>query len=334
MSYSSCIAHPANNRYLQIHEWQIKFCQGSHCAALLLSFFSGWHDWKIKNDHYYRKSNDIAEMHGDGRPNNENAYLFFSMEELIEGCMGFYGKNTVNDAIDALISLQVITVHKNPNPRYHFDKTKYFKFYPDVCNRWIAENYGMSKKSQEDTQVIDYIDTPKEANRSTEKGRRSAEKGQPTIKMGQAITYTTNNTTNKNKSIKAREDFFDDRADIQPVISALTAKGFPEERFQYPDTAELIEKLLAAGATPAHFEMAYDLAEQATRGRGNGFGVRYLAKTVGDFLSKAEKKKLFVVPPQKPPNTRSNPVYESDFTNGMEWLSDIIEEYEEDIKGE
>src|SRR5579872_5061286 len=130
MSYNSSIRQPENTRYIQIHEWQIKFCQNNHCAALLLAFFISWHDWKTQNDQYYRRANDIAEMHGDGRPHNQNAYLFFSMDELIEGCMGFYGKNAINEALQLLASLNVITIHKNPNPRYYFDKTKYFQFDP------------------------------------------------------------------------------------------------------------------------------------------------------------------------------------------------------------
>ncbi|MEO8965575.1 MAG: hypothetical protein ABI370_12995, partial [Gammaproteobacteria bacterium] len=123
---TSCIRHPENNRYIQLHEWQVTFCEGNHCAALLLAFLSAWHNWKLKNDHYYHRANDIAEMHGDGRPHNQNAYLFFSMDELIEGCMDFYGKKAVNAALDFLVSLSVISIHKNPNKRYHFDQTKYF----------------------------------------------------------------------------------------------------------------------------------------------------------------------------------------------------------------
>jgi hypothetical protein len=122
------------NKRVVVRAWQIDFCDGNHCAALLLSFFASWHDWKLKNDQYYSRTNDIAEMHGDGRPYNQNAYLFFSTEELIEKCLGLYGKNAISAAIQLLVSLKVLSIHKNPNPRYKFDKTKYFRFYPSVCN--------------------------------------------------------------------------------------------------------------------------------------------------------------------------------------------------------
>ena len=319
---TSCIRHPESTRYIQLHEWQVSFCQNNHCAALLLSYFTAWHDWKVRNDQYYRRTNDIAEMHGDGRPNNENAYLFFTTEELIDGCMGLYGKKAVTDGLDLLVSLGVISVHKNPNPRYHFDKTKYFQFYPQVCNRWIADNYAVDgDKPENDNQVVDYPDSAKMADREGENDLPSLKNDRPSGKSIRAITDTTNNTTNKKQSINARDDLssiekmqVNTQQQLESIVITLTEKGMPADRLKAKDDLMLLAKLMEQGATAAIISQAYDISAKATTGRGNQFGVRYVAKVVDDLLKKQKQR----------PAERAEPVYQNDFRGGMSWMGDLV----------
>lgn len=333
MTHSTCIRHPEKTRYIQVYEWQIKFCQGNHCAALLLSFFINWHDWKLRNDQYYKRANDIAEMHGDGRPHGENAYLFFTTEELITGCMEFYGKKAINAALELLTSLRVITTHQNPNPRYHFDKTKYFRLYPTVCNRWIADAYPLDDEEESNcTQPIDSSDRAKVADRLGKNALPTGEKSQPSGESCQAITNTTNNTTNKIQSINAREDFIEDvdcstekiatRSSTQHIVTALTEKGMPAKRFYHPDVIDEIHRLQQAGATLDVFMRAYDMAKSATQTQG--FGVSYLVKVVHALLTK-DKKKAFhseKAPPTFQKDRFSNTVYEEDMTNARQWMKE------------
>ena len=337
---SSCIRTPENNRYIQIHEWQINFCQNSHCAALLLSFFINWHEWKLKNDQYYFKANNISESHGDGRPHSENAYLFFTMEDFIEGTMNFYGKNAINEALQLLISLNVLTTHKNPNPRYHFDKTKYFQFYPSVCNRWIAENYSVEHSSaQFNAQPIDYIDTPKEANRLSENNRRSAEIGKPVIETGQPITNTTNKLiqTNINKLINTKNDFCDETKKralqknpilgtqsedrVQAVITALVDQGFPLARLQYPDTTKNINAALQAGASINMFMEAY--LDTCRIKKSESFAFNYLLKVVKTRLEHRKSQHQDASSENTPERNQS--YYESDFSKSMDWMGDLLD---------
>ncbi|GEM_PF-3280952 len=332
MTYSSCVRQPENNRYIQINEWQIQFCQGNHCAALLLSFFISWHEWKLKNDQYYHKANNIAEAHGDGRPLNEHAYMFFSMEEFIAGTLNFYGKNAINEAIQFLELLGVITIHTNPNERYRFDKTKYFKFYPAICNHWIAENYPLDgQKNLSCTQPVDSIHTPKQDNRSTETGRRFAEIGQPSSETGNAITYTTNNTTNKiNQSTKTRKNFIEQnkipetqdaerRAKVQHIIDVLTSRGFLAKHFTYPDTIETLQRLCDLGATVDVFTEAHIISARTSR----SFGVNYLAKVVEDLLHKLQTtaEKLKTKKNVEEYNFESE---KNDYSGGLDWLGDLV----------
>lgn len=335
MTYSSCIRHPEKTRYIQVYDWQIKFCQGNHCAALLLSFFINWHDWKLRNDQYYKRANDIAEMHGDGRPHGQDAFLFFTTEELISGCMEFYGKKAINEALALLTSLHVITTHKNPNPRYHFDKTKYFKFNPKVCNRWISDIYPLDDEEDNNlAQPVEFIDRSKIADRSGKNGVPSHQNGLPSGESCQAITNTTNNTTNNNQSINARQDLLnvdrikskqsdhpDPLPEITQIIDVLIAKGFLLDRSHHSDDMAVIEQLVQQGATVAIVDDAYAVSLKATSMRGKRFGLRYLAKTIEGMLSKVEKHRTETFSSAN----HSEPQYENDFRGGLHWMGDLVE---------
>jgi len=325
---TSCIRHPESSRYIQPHDWHVAFCQGNHCAALLLAFFIAWHDWKLKNDQYYRRANDIAEMHGDGRPHSESAYLFFTVEELIEGILGFYGKKAVNEALEFLRSIGVISINQNPNPRYHFDKTKYFIFFPDVCREWIAKNYPLkTNKDKKIAQPLDSKEGAKMPDREDEKALPSRQNGRPSGESSRAITNTTNNTTNKNQSINVRDDFNDDfekpeeesRETIQPIVDALIEKGLPSNKL-YPDTLQTIHRLHQAGVTLQIFKAAYDIAVGSTQERG--FGVNYLAKVAEGLLAKSKKRNS--IPSKSPPHQKKDnfhdTIYESDIRNARNWI--------------
>lgn len=320
---TSTVRNPDRSSYIQLHEWQVGFCQNNHCAALVLAYFMSWHDWKLQNDKYYSRFNDIAEMHGDGRPHNENAYLFFTTEDLIDGCMGIYGKKAITEGIDLLVSLGVISVHKNPNPRYHFDKTKYFKFYPQACNNWIAENYPIEWDGEgNNTQVVDFNDRAKMADRKGENTLPSRKNGQPSGENSQAITDTTNYTTNKNKQINNPDDFtcFENKHSIthqtKPIVDLLIQKGMPADRLKSRDDLELLAKLIGQGATGSIISQAYDLSIKATAPRGGQFGVRYLAKAIQGLMSQVKK------PRQS--DSAEEYVYENDFKNAESWAGDLI----------
>lgn len=331
MAITSCIVHPKQSRFIQVYEWQIIFCKQNHCAALLLSFFRSWHDWKLKHDFYYKKFNDIVEAHGEGRPHIENAYLFFTKEELAEGCMGFYGKNAINEAIELLISLNVITTHPNPNKRYHFDKTKYYRFYPEICNRWISKNYSLV--DEETSQFIDSKDAPKQEDRLFEKSfidsskedNGIAEIGQPIAENCQYITNTTNNKTNINKLInKNFQDEFlnkskkhpcmqnEDSQKVTEVIEALMKAGFPKARLQYPDTIKNIQEVLQAGASINNFvETYYDILQVK---KEEQFALNYLIKVLKTKMNHLEQNNIKKSPEE----------YEIDCTKGLDWMGDLL----------
>lgn len=314
MIHTSSIRHPEKCRFISLYKWQVEFCQGNHCAALLLSFFSVWHDWKLTHDIYYRRVNDIAEMHGDSRSENQNAYLFFSTDDLIEGCINLYGKKAIVDAVDHLACLGVISIHKNPNPRYHFDKTKYFKFYPEICNKWLAESYSKLPARREN---IDSPKTPYAISKNI----------LPTRENNRAITNNTNKFTNK--LIKEDGNIFDNMSDyktkvsgdIQKLADALISAGMPESRLISSDDIETLKSILKTGAPIGLILDAYSDAVRATRKRKSSFGTRYLAKAV---ISKLTAKKMNIIQNQDESYNYSEPHYRNDLENARSFAADVL----------
>lgn len=336
MSINTCIRHPEKNPYIQLFAWQVAFCQNNHCAALLLAYFTGWHDWKLRNDQYYARYNDIAERHTGERPYIENAYLFFTTQDFIDGCMGLYSnKKTIADALDLLVELGVISIHNNPNPRYYFDKTKYFRFYPAACNRWIAEHYPIADDADEnEPQVSDYSDKPKMADRrsentprSNENGLRSAKSSRPANENGRTITNTTINTTKQNKSIITNDELIDESIKsemVEAIIEVLIEKGIPRTKVT-TDAVKGIYELHIAGATLNQFINGYDISTKYTKGKG--FGINYLLKVVESLVvkakqaahSKSERQGISAAN-----ESNHEPKYESDLRNAAKWASDLL----------
>jgi len=331
MNNSSCVRYPEHNRYIQLNEWMVRFTDGNHCAALLLAFFLGWHEYKIKHDEYYKRFNNIAEMHGDGRPHSEDAYLFFTAQDLSDGMMGIYGAKAIASALNILESLNVISIHANPNRRYHFDKTKYYKVYPKVCNYWIEENYPIYvKDSTEAIQPIDFKDHAKMPDGISKKACTSGENATPSGEKAQYIkNNTTNNTTNKNQSIKRPNDFFDEEKKItsqneepttvQAVVDALSQHGFSEKYFAYPDTVKTIENLCDSGATVEIFLEAFSVAKRVS---SKGFGVNYLAKVVADLIGRKKAKLILSAPAAV--NTERIPDFHEDYSGSENWMGDLV----------
>lgn len=313
---STCVHHPKSNRYIQVYEWQVRFCRQNHCAAFLLSHFIAWHDWKLTHDEYYNKANNIAELHGDGRPNNQNAYLFFTMNDLVDGILNLYGKNTINGALELLEELKVITVHKNPNPRYHFDKTKYFVFHSEACNEWINihMSHGLQNEFINEAGIENSLantDGSVLNDRDTKNNLPSIETNRPSVKKGRAITNTTNNTTNIDQSITDLP--FEDKREIKQIVDALVSNGFPKNRFRFSDAIASIHRLWKQGADSSVFINAYEKSLTVTG--SNSFGVNYLVKVVEDLMKPLNKKEN---------NQHKSRHFNNDIPADFDWLEEDI----------
>lgn len=323
---TSCISHPEKERLVIIRKWQVEFCEGNICAASLLSYFEYWHNWKLNTDEYNKKYNNVAEMHGDSRFLSEDVLQYHSTQEMSDGILNLYGTRAIPEALKLLEAKGTISIHANPNPGYHYDKKKYFCFYPEVCNEWIKNHY--KSRHSENTESMPQkgkLDVAKMPNADGESALLPCKNALPIAKI---------NIKEINKSINAREIFSEpqeeERADIQPVVDALTAKGFPPERFQYPDVVAAVRRLLQVGATVDDFIKAYERIVKMKG--GSSFSASYLTKAVQSDMQD-QHKAIENSTHRHNVLQEAKPIFESNLSKGMQWLGDIVVSYEAN-KGE
>lgn len=174
------IRHPEKEPLIKIHRWQIEICDGDVTAAALLSFFEYWHDIKEEFQVKAKRANDIAEIHGDPRSQDESLLQFHSEQELADGIM-IAKRDSIRKGIKLLEEKGFISIHKNPNPRYAFDRTRYFLFHPDPINQWLDSDARSSKNRLS----------------MSKNRRRSSENTSPSSVNASAITEITPETTSE-----------------------------------------------------------------------------------------------------------------------------------------
>jgi hypothetical protein len=141
---TSCINHPSQEPLIIKHRWQIQACDGDGCAAGLLSLFEYWHNIKLRNQVKAQQINHIAEMHGDDPTQDISLFQWHTAEEL-KASLFEYNEKRIRVSLKILEVKGFISVHRNPNPKYAFDKTKYFLFHPAKVNEWLAERQNNSE---------------------------------------------------------------------------------------------------------------------------------------------------------------------------------------------
>lgn len=182
---SSCINHPAREPMIIIRAWQLEACDGKACAAALLSFFEYMHNLKLEQVEKAKQFNNVAETHGDPRTQDESLYQWHTATDLERSTM-IYSARSMGEAIKLLEEKGFISVHRNPNKRYAFDKTKHFLFHPEAVNQWLSDRSAKiadsSSSSAESSSKI--------AERSDKIARQSSE-------TARAIPKTSSKTTDQ-----------------------------------------------------------------------------------------------------------------------------------------
>ena len=211
---TSCIQHPAEEYYSIRHEWQVEFCDGNHCAAELLSYFEYRHNGKLIEAEKNTVANQIAAQHGDVGAHDATLYQFHSQEELKRAIHGAFSIDSIREATALLEAKGAITKHRNPNPHYKFDRTTYYLFHPDVCNR--------------------FIDSRKICNREQENPSPSPKNRPPSPKNRQTITIQSSIQS----SMKKREE----SKDSSPI--RLSSKFLDRISHERPPTEDISSEII------------------------------------------------------------------------------------------
>lgn len=134
---TSCISHLSKEPIIIIRQSYNKICKNNVVSSALISFFEYWHNIKLEMQIKNKTANDVAEAHGDGRNHDETLYQFHNYTELSNGIMNIGGETKVRLSIKELQQLGIITLHRNPNPRYKFDNTIHYLFHPEVLQSLV-----------------------------------------------------------------------------------------------------------------------------------------------------------------------------------------------------
>ncbi len=152
MSRTSCISHPDSERLILIRKWQLEACNKDACAAALLNLFEYWHNIKLEQKSQAKGYNQVASRHGENSTQIETLLQWHKSEQLEASLLNIFNKRRIQAAIELLENLKFISVHRNPNPRYAFDKTRHFLFHPDEVRSWLtsylSNNYNSCSESK------------------------------------------------------------------------------------------------------------------------------------------------------------------------------------------
>lgn len=154
----SCISHPDREPLIMVRQWQLEACEKNYCAAALLSFFEYWHNWKLDTVEKNQLRSSVAAKHGESFEDSTGLLQFHTEDDLEIGLLGLYKRKTIREGIKLLTDRGFISIHKNPNPRYKFDNTKFFLFHAETVNAWI--------KNREPQKIQDFLASGKNASRS------------------------------------------------------------------------------------------------------------------------------------------------------------------------
>lgn len=136
---SSCIRHSDREILALLRQFYIPICSGDLCAAVLLSNFEYWHNYKLD-----RREQEIA--HGEDDPNYKpdlSLWVYKSTNDFVTDMLGLYKRDTVLKALKLLESLDFI--HIQPDPKNPFNKTRFFMFRPERVNERLEEIHSSRK---------------------------------------------------------------------------------------------------------------------------------------------------------------------------------------------
>lgn len=260
---TTCIAHPENEPLVMFRQWQVEACNNNYCAAALLNYFEYWHTIRLNQVTRSARQNEIAEIHGDEGTQDTSLYQFHNEEELEDGILNLYKKDTIAKAVKLLEELGFITVHRNPNPRYKFDKTRYFLFLPDNVNRWLKNRSS----------------SPKNRSQSTKKRGRSS-------KNQSAITEITSEITDQDY-LHTEQACEKEEMSLPTVGAKPTEPEQVESELQQPNSPE--PEQVTSNCFPSGQSVNQPVGRADNLEDKNSAAPNFSAKTQSSFASSAER---------------------------------------------
>lgn len=138
----SCLSRAKNEKFRTFKQSHIEFCEGNFCAAGIIDLFDKVHRYVLTRKEENKKENVIAENHGDMPIHSEHLLKAIRIPDFQEYLIGMFSDKTIRTALKLLTEKKIISSHKNPNPKYRFDKRNHYQFHPEVFNSWLGSRDG------------------------------------------------------------------------------------------------------------------------------------------------------------------------------------------------
>ena len=124
MSKTSCIQLPPNDLFMVTRQCYLNLLSSDECAAKLLDFFVGFHDYKI-SEGWFDRAKPLLQDHTYGK--------------LQERLLGTYGRNKIIAAVKMLVDAGFLIIHSNPSTRYKGDRTNHYEVVPSKIQKALND---------------------------------------------------------------------------------------------------------------------------------------------------------------------------------------------------
>jgi len=149
-----CIDHYKDDVFIVIRKSITDILDGDAVASALCSYFERWHNYKLDGLDKDKHENSVAQLHGDEiKP--LSLFQFHTVTE-IEDCIQIAKKDTIRNSLKKIIALGIVSIHDNPNPKFKFDKTKYYLFHPNKLQKLISAYANAENRISDFTGVSGY----------------------------------------------------------------------------------------------------------------------------------------------------------------------------------
>lgn len=236
---SSCIDHPAKEPLIIVRQWQLVACDGDRTAAALMSFFEYWHNVKLDHARQAKVYNRTAEKHGDEPTQYDGLVQWHTTEDIERGILIFKA-SSIAKGIAILVEKGFLSVFKNPNPRYAFDKTRHFLFLAENVNDWLSRY----KNGEIDRELKNKGSCRENTSRSIENTSRPIEN---TGAIPETTSETTSETTLSERASERKNFPIDDESDRQTEKDAEPKTDRPPIRTVDPNLETEIDRPTTTG---------------------------------------------------------------------------------------
>jgi len=247
MKSHSCFENPPRENIVILRQWHVRFCQGNHCAAALLSYFDYWHSIKLEQSKKSNTANDVAEMHGDGRTQDESLFQFHSNDELQESLLGIYGKTKISESLKYLVKRNAISIHRNPNPRYKFDNTNHFLLNTGRLEKWLKayKKHVLLKMNGRRSEISDRRLFSGDGRLKTVDGRLKMNEQYP---LSSSVSSPLSSSVREGEKPHTHQNEFSKKpaTNVKPS-NGISAKTWNQDLLESPENYSEIEIRLEAG---------------------------------------------------------------------------------------